>query len=199
MPGTIGPPLRLMRIPGPTHRGPILLQHRREHLQARGHDQLLELGLSIDKGVDQREMTRCRGCRLATTSDYARLLLHGGSFLGASPQVFPTGRITRPAGSRRLKFQQPLGHPLSRWAEAYERQQGRIRCPRRVEHNQDRRLVGPRLRPGPRRPGVRRGHPRGRALPPHPVWPHCEGFDRGRPVGVGDGARAGGPGANSAA
>ena len=107
-------PTPLMRIPGPTHRGPILLQHRREHLQARGHDQLLELGLGIDKDVDQREMTRCRGCRLATTSDYARLLLHGGSFLGASPQVFPTGRITRPAGSRRLKFQQPLGHPQHR-------------------------------------------------------------------------------------
>ena len=32
---------------------------------------------------------------------------------------------------------------LSRWAEAYERQQGHIRCPRRVAHNQDRRLVGP--------------------------------------------------------
>ena len=32
---------------------------------------------------------------------------------------------------------------LSRWAEAYERTQGRIRCPRRVEHNRDRRLVGP--------------------------------------------------------
>ena len=82
-----------------------------DHLQARGHDQRLELGLGIDKDVDQREMTRCRGCRLATTSDYARLLLHGGSFLGASPQGFPTGRITRPAGSRRLKFQQPLEHP----------------------------------------------------------------------------------------
>ena len=36
---------------------------------------------------------------------------------------------------------------LSRWAEAYERQQGRIRCPRRVEHNEDRRLVGPRYDP----------------------------------------------------
>ena len=36
---------------------------------------------------------------------------------------------------------------LSRWAEAYERQQGRIRCPRRVEHNRDRRLVGPRYDP----------------------------------------------------
>ncbi len=33
---------------------------------------------------------------------------------------------------------------LSRWAEAYEREQGRIRCPRRVAHNRDRRLVGPR-------------------------------------------------------
>ena len=36
---------------------------------------------------------------------------------------------------------------LSRWAEAYERQQGRIRCPRRVEHNRDRRLVGPQYDP----------------------------------------------------
>ena len=36
---------------------------------------------------------------------------------------------------------------LSRWAEAYERQQGRIRCPRRVAHNRDRRLVGPRYDP----------------------------------------------------
>ena len=32
---------------------------------------------------------------------------------------------------------------LSRWAESYERKQGRIQCPRRVEHNRDRRLVGP--------------------------------------------------------
>ena len=37
---------------------------------------------------------------------------------------------------------------LSRWAETYERQQGRIRCPRRVAHNRDdRRLVGPRYDP----------------------------------------------------
>ena len=36
---------------------------------------------------------------------------------------------------------------LSRWAEAYERKQGHIRCPRRVEHNRDRRLVGPRYDP----------------------------------------------------
>ena len=36
---------------------------------------------------------------------------------------------------------------LSRWAETYERQQGRIRCPRRVEHNRDRRLVGLRYDP----------------------------------------------------
>ena len=36
---------------------------------------------------------------------------------------------------------------LSRWAEAYERTQGRIQCPRRVEHNRDRRLVGPRYDP----------------------------------------------------
>ena len=36
---------------------------------------------------------------------------------------------------------------LSRWAEAYERTQGRIRCPRRVEHNRDRRLVGPQYDP----------------------------------------------------
>ena len=30
---------------------------------------------------------------------------------------------------------------------AYERTQGRIRCPRRVEHNRDRRLVGPQYDP----------------------------------------------------
>ena len=36
---------------------------------------------------------------------------------------------------------------LSRWAEAYERTQGRIRCPQRVAHNRDRRLVGPQYDP----------------------------------------------------
>ena len=36
---------------------------------------------------------------------------------------------------------------LSRWAESYERKQGRIQCPRRVEHNRDRRLVGPQYDP----------------------------------------------------
>ena len=32
-------------------------------------------------------------------------------FWGLQPQVFPTGRIARPAGSRRFKFQQLQGHP----------------------------------------------------------------------------------------
>ena len=32
-------------------------------------------------------------------------------FWGLRPQVFPTGRIARPAGSRRFKFQQLPGHP----------------------------------------------------------------------------------------
>ena len=34
-------------------------------------------------------------------------------FWGLRPQVFPTGRIARPAGSRRFKFQQLPGHPPS--------------------------------------------------------------------------------------
>ena len=82
MPRAIGLPLGLMRIPGATHRAPILFQHGLEHLQARGHDQLLELRLGIHEDLDQRQVTRRRGCRLATTSDCARLLLHGGSFAG---------------------------------------------------------------------------------------------------------------------
>ena len=111
MPRAIRLPRRLMRIPGPTHRGPILFEHRLEHLQARGHNQLLELGLGVKKDVDQRQVARSRGCRLAVTRDCARLLLHGGSFLGTSAPGFPTSRLTRPEGSRRFKFQQSLGHP----------------------------------------------------------------------------------------
>ena len=112
MPRPVRLPLRLMRIPWPTHCGPILFQHGLEHLQARGHDQLLELGLGIHQDLDQREVAHRRGFRLATTRDCARLLLHGGSFAGeACTSGSLTGRIARPARSRRFKFQQLLGHP----------------------------------------------------------------------------------------
>ena len=105
-----GTPLGWMRIPGPTDRHTILLQHRLEDFQSRLDDQLLEFGRRVDQDVDQREVSEGWGFGLATPDDCARLL-HGGSFLGASAPGFPTGRLSRPAGSRRFKFQQPSGHP----------------------------------------------------------------------------------------
>ena len=89
MPGPIRTALGLVRIPRTTDGNPILFQHRLEYLQARGDDQLLELGLRVHEDVDQREVPLPRGLRLATASGCARLLLHGGSFLGALPQVVP--------------------------------------------------------------------------------------------------------------
>jgi hypothetical protein len=47
-----------------------------------------EFGLRVDEDVDQGQVT-LQWFRLATTTVCARLLLHGGSFLGASPQVVP--------------------------------------------------------------------------------------------------------------
>ena len=111
MPCAIGLARRLMRIPWPTDGGPILFQHGFEYLQARRDDQLLELGLRINKDIDQREVPWRRGYRLATARDCARLLLHGGSLLGGLHLGFVTGRIARPVKSRRFKFQQLLGHP----------------------------------------------------------------------------------------
>ena len=102
-----------MRIPWPTDGGPILFQHGFEYLQARRDDQLLELGLRINEDIDQRQVPWRRGYRLATARDCARLLLHGGSLLGGLHLGFVTGRIARPVKSRRFKFQQLLGHPLT--------------------------------------------------------------------------------------
>ena len=112
---------RLMRIPWPTDGGPILFQHGFEYLQARRDDQLLELGLRINEDIDQRQVTWRRGYRLATARDCARLLLHGGSLLGGLHLGFVTGRIARPVKSRRFKFQQLLGHPLSPPQESHYR------------------------------------------------------------------------------
>ena len=79
---------------------------------------------------------------------------------------------------------------LSRWAEAYERTQGRIRCPRRVEHNLRSPPRRAAVRPVPHGLDVRWAH-RGRPLPPHAVRSHCASPDRGRSIGVGDGGRGG--------
>ena len=75
--GPIGVPVWPMGIPRTADCDPILFQHGLEHLQAGRLDQLLELGLGINEDLDQREVARRRGFRLATTSDCARLLLHG--------------------------------------------------------------------------------------------------------------------------
>ena len=56
---------RLLRIPGPTDGGPILVQHGFESLQARRDDQLLELGLRINEDIDQRQVPWRRGYHLA--------------------------------------------------------------------------------------------------------------------------------------
>ena len=56
------PPRGLMRIPRTAHGHAILFQHRREDLQARRDDQLLELGLCIDQDVDQWKVPWCRQC-----------------------------------------------------------------------------------------------------------------------------------------
>ena len=106
MPRAVRLPLRLMCIPWPTDRGPIVFQHGFEHFQAGRHNQLLELGLRINEDIDQRKVPWRRGYRLATARDCARLLLHGGSLLGGFRLGFVTGRIARPVKSRRFKFQQ---------------------------------------------------------------------------------------------
>ena len=111
MPCAVRLPLRLMRIPRPTDRDPIVFQHGLEHFQAGRHNQLLELGLRINEDIDQRKVPWRRGYRLATARDCARLLLHGGSLLGGLHLGFVTGRIARPVKSRRFKFQQLEGHP----------------------------------------------------------------------------------------
>ena len=51
-----------MRIPRTAHGHAIRFQHRREDLQARRDDQLLELGLCIDQDVDQWKVPWCRQC-----------------------------------------------------------------------------------------------------------------------------------------
>ena len=56
------PPRGLMRIPRTAHSHAILFQPRREDLQARRDDQLLELGLCIDQDVDQWKVPWCRQC-----------------------------------------------------------------------------------------------------------------------------------------
>ena len=61
MAGAIRVPGRLMRIPGATDGGPILVQHGFEYLQARRDDQLLELGLRINEDIDQRQVPWRRG------------------------------------------------------------------------------------------------------------------------------------------
>ena len=58
-------------------------------LQARGQNQLLEFGLGINENLDQRQVARRRGFRLATTSDCARLFLHGGFLSGGLAPGFP--------------------------------------------------------------------------------------------------------------
>ena len=47
MPGATGVPDGLMRVPQPTDRDSIFLQHYLEDLQAGRHDQLLELDVSM--------------------------------------------------------------------------------------------------------------------------------------------------------
>ena len=65
---------------------------------------------------------------------------------GTTPHVHVVAnRVSIEDGRAALLSQSRL--KLSQWAEAYERKQGRIRCPRRVELNADRRLVGPRYDP----------------------------------------------------
>ena len=53
-------------------------------------------------------------------------------FWGLRPQVFPPGRIARPAGSRRFKFQQLPGHPLE--LSSYGRTREPEGIPREISH-----------------------------------------------------------------
>ena len=109
MPCAVRLPLRLMRIPRPTDRDPIVFQHGLEHFQTGRHNQLLELGLRINEDIDQRKVPWRRGYRLATVRDCARLLLHGGSLLGGLHLGFVTGRIARPVKSRHLQISTARG------------------------------------------------------------------------------------------
>ena len=127
MTGAIGLPLGLMCIPGPAHSGPIFFQHGLEHLQARRHDQLLELGLRINEDIDQRKVPWRRGYRLATARDCARLLLHGGSLLGGFHLGFVTGRIARPVKSRRLQISTARGTSPPSLSECQEAVRALIR------------------------------------------------------------------------
>ena len=56
---------------------------------------------------------------------------------GRTPHVHVVANRVSPEDGRAAKLSQDR-LKLSRWAEGYEREQGQIRCPRRVEHNRRR-------------------------------------------------------------
>ena len=113
-----------MRIPRPAQRGPILFEHRVQHLQARTDHQLEQLGLRIDQQIDERQ--RWRGDSTAAGRDGLcetsswRLLVGG-----LSPGLVTT-RVSRAVRSRRFKFQQLVGHP--RWRERWLQFTGHREC-----------------------------------------------------------------------
>ena len=70
--------------------------------------------MRINKDLDQREVARCQGFRLAATRDSVR-----DCFFKAAPlwelrlQGFPPGVYHDQQGAAASNFQQPLGHPRS--------------------------------------------------------------------------------------
>ena len=81
-----------------------------QDLQAGRHRELHQLGTGIDQEIDEREVALGWGIDLVQPIDCARLSFHGGSLLAGLRPGLVTGRIARPVRSRRLKFQQLLGH-----------------------------------------------------------------------------------------
>ena len=76
--GSAGGSIGLVRVPRPTDRRAVLLEHRGEDLEARSHRELKQLDPGVDQQVDQGQMTQ-RGFVLGNGTGYARLRFHGGS------------------------------------------------------------------------------------------------------------------------
>jgi len=96
-----------MGIPRPTHRGPIVFEHRVQHLQPGPDRELEQLTAGIHQEVDQGQMAgRFNSDR---PNDCARLL-HGGSLSGeACASGLVTTRVARAATEPPLQFSTAIG------------------------------------------------------------------------------------------
>jgi hypothetical protein len=101
--------LGLMLIPRAAEGRPIRFEHRGEDLQARRDGQFHQLGSRIDEEIDEGQVALCGGLDLVRPIDCARLSCHGGSWLAGFRPGLVTGRIARPARSRRSQISTTAG------------------------------------------------------------------------------------------